>query len=193
MDKVVDARGLPCPKPVMLVSEAMESAADITVIVDNAPAKENVSRLAAGRGFAVSAEQRPDGIYLRLLKRSAPTAPQDGPVASGTVLFIGSDMVGRGDNAELGRLLMQSFLNTLGGLRERPETIVFMNSGVVLVTEGSPVLGELKQLAEQGVELLACGTCLSRLGLIDKLAVGKVSNMYTLAETMLRAQKVLTL
>ena len=193
MDKVVDARGLPCPKPVILVAEAMESAGDITVIVDNAPAQENVSRLAAGRGFAVSTEQRPDGIYLRLLKGTAPAAPQNGPVTSGTVLFIGSDTVGRGENTELGRLLMQSFLNTLGGLKDRPETIAFMNSGVALVTADSPVLGELKQLAGQGVELLACGTCLSRLGLSDKVAVGRVSNMYTLAEMMLRAQKVLTL
>ena len=68
-----------------------------------------------------------------------------------------------------------------------------MNSGVKLVAEGSAVLGELRQLESQGVEILACGTCLSRLKLTDKLAVGSVSNMYTLADTMLKAGKVIAL
>ena len=112
---------------------------------------------------------------------------------SGIVLFIGSDVVGRGENVELGKLLMQSFLNTARSLPNRPETVIFMNNGVKLVAEGSNVLGELKQLADAGVELLACGTCLSRLGLADKVAVGQVSNMFTIADTMTKAAKVISL
>jgi intracellular sulfur oxidation DsrE/DsrF family protein len=88
---------------------------------------------------------------------------------------------------------MQSFLHTLGGLTSRPETIVFMNSGVTLVTDDSPVLGELRQLENQGIEILACGTCISRLQLADKVAVGQVSNMYTIADTLLRAEKIISL
>jgi len=112
---------------------------------------------------------------------------------SGIVIFIGSNVIGRGENLELGKLLMQSFLNTLQSLPNRPETILFMNNGVKLVAEGSHVLGELKQLADSGIELLACGTCLSRLGLSDKVAVGQVSNMFTIADTMMRAMKVISL
>ena len=55
------------------------------------------------------------------------------------------------------------------------------------------MLGELKQIEEEGVELLACGTCLSRLGLSDKVAIGQVSNMYTLASILLEANKVISL
>ena len=117
----------------------------------------------------------------------------EAPVATGTVIFIGSDIIGRGENIELGKLLMQSFLNTTISLPNRPETLLFMNNGVKLVAEDSHVLGELKQLAEVGVELLACGTCLSRLGLSDKVAVGQVSNMFTIADTMTRAAKVISL
>ena len=115
------------------------------------------------------------------------------PKAGGIVVFIGSDVIGRGDNIELGKLLMQSFLNTLKSLPNRPETILFMNNGVKLVAEGSHVLGELKQLADSGIELLACGTCLSRLGLTDKVMVGQVSNMFTIADTMMKASKVISL
>lgn len=113
--------------------------------------------------------------------------------ATGIVLFISSDVLGSGDNQQLGSLLMQSFLHTTSGLTSRPETIIFMNSGVKLVTNDSLVLGELRQLENQGIEILACGTCLSRLQLIDKIVVGQVSNMYDIADTLLRADKVISL
>ena len=52
---------------------------------------------------------------------------------------------------------------------------------------------KLKQMEKQGVEILACGTCLDRLGIMDKVAAGQVSNMYTIAETMMKATKVVSL
>jgi selenium metabolism protein YedF len=113
--------------------------------------------------------------------------------SAGIVIFIGSDVIGRGENIELGKLLMQTFLNTVRSLLNKPETILFMNNGVKLVAEGSQVLGELKQLADSGIELLACGTCLSRFGLTDKVAIGQISNMFTIADTMTRASKVISL
>lgn len=72
-------------------------------------------------------------------------------------------------------------------------TILFFNSGVKLVVEGSPVLEDLRNLCGQGVEILACGTCLGYYELKEKIAVGEVSNMYNIAETMLRAGKVVGL
>ena len=111
----------------------------------------------------------------------------------GLVLFIGSDIIGRGENYELGSLLMQKFLHEAGGHRFKPETIVLMNNGVKLVTGDSLVAGELKQLKNQGVDILACGTCLSRLELTDKVAVGKVSNMADITNILLGAEKVISL
>ena len=119
---------------------------------------------------------------------------EEGPTsANRLVLFIGSDVVGRGENHQLGSLLMQKFLHTVGGHRFKPETIILMNSGAKLVTESSLVLGELKQLENQGVDILACGTCLSRFELTDKVAVGKVSNMNDITDVLLKAGKVISL
>ena len=42
----------------------------------------------------------------------------------------------------------------------------------------------------QGVRILTCGTCLNYYGLTDKLAVGEVTNMYVIAETMTKAGKL---
>ncbi len=46
MRQIVDARGLQCPQPVVLTSKAITVADQVTVIVDNAVARENVTRLA---------------------------------------------------------------------------------------------------------------------------------------------------
>ena len=193
MTRVVDARTLPCPQPVILTRQALDEADEVVTIVDNDAARENVSRLGQYQGLEVAVEEREDGTYLTLIRKSA-GQPEVQPVTmQDTIILIGSDTLGRGGNPQLGSLLMHSFLNTLGAFNSRPSSIIFMNDGVKLVTEDSTAVGELKQLEEQGVEILACGTCLSYLKLADRLAVGRVSNMYDLADIMLRAGKVITL
>lgn len=121
------------------------------------------------------------------------TKKEESTTTRGLVLFIGSDVIGRGEDYQLGNLLMQKFLHTMGGHRSRPETIVLMNSGVKLVAEDSLVSGELRQLENQGVGILSCGTCLSRFQLTDKVAVGQVSNMSDITDTLLKAGKVISL
>jgi selenium metabolism protein YedF len=109
------------------------------------------------------------------------------------VLLVPSEQFGRGDAPELGTLLVRGFFHTLGEVQPLPDKVVFLNSGVKLVVKGSPVLEDLQALAAQGVEILACGTCLGYFGLTDQVAVGQVSNMYTIAETLLQAGKVVSL
>lgn len=193
MAKLVDARNLSCPQPVMLTMKALEEADEVTIVVDNEAAHENVARLGKSQGCEVNIEQRNDGIYLTLKKAEVELDKKEPQAATRTVLFLGSDVVGRGDDYQLGSLLMQKFLHTLGGLTSRPETIVLINTGVKLVTEDSLVAGELRQLESQGIEILACGTCLSRFQLTDKVAVGRISDMYTIANTMLKAEKIISL
>ena len=48
----IDARGLSCPQPVVLVDKAVANGnTDLEILVDNEVARENVSRLAARRGL----------------------------------------------------------------------------------------------------------------------------------------------
>ncbi|MGB4312608.1 MAG: sulfurtransferase-like selenium metabolism protein YedF, partial [Natronincolaceae bacterium] len=42
-------------------------------------------------------------------------------------------------------------------------------------------------------EILSCGTCLDYFGLNDKLAVGSVSNMYTIVEKLNQISNITTL
>ncbi len=190
--KVVDARKLACPEPVMLTMKAIEEADEVTTIVDNETARENVSRFGNSQGYEVAIQPKEDGIYLTLRKAGAVPIKEQHQ-ATGIVLFLSSNVMGRGEDSQLGSLLMQKFLHTLGGLATKPETILLVNDGVKLVTQDSPVLGELRQLENQGTEVLACGTCLSRFQLMDKVAVGRVSDMYNIADTLLKAGKIISL
>ncbi len=197
MTTVIDARGLACPQPVILTRNALQESHTVTTIVDNATARENVRRMAEKAGATVQVEEQADGTYLHIALADAPQPEPEQqagspPVGGPLVLVIPGEFMGRGDD-ELGHILMRSFFHTLGEVAPLPDTIIFFNSGVKLVVEGSPVLEDLCDLAGQGVEILACGTCLGHYELKDKVAVGQVSNMYTIAETMLGARKVVSL
>jgi intracellular sulfur oxidation DsrE/DsrF family protein len=82
-------------------------------------------------------------------------------------------------------MLMSNFFKLLGESEDKPSSLIFWNAGVRLLCEGSPVLNRLKLLEEQGVELLACATCLEHFELTDKLAVGKPTNMMKSIQSMM--------
>ncbi|MGD1117977.1 MAG: sulfurtransferase-like selenium metabolism protein YedF [Dehalococcoidales bacterium] len=104
-------------------------------------------------------------------------------------LLIQSETLGRG-NDELGTLLMSKFLGTLSESKEKPAALVFWNTGVKLVAEGSWALAHLKKLEQQGVEILACATCLDFFELTGKIKVGKATNMAKSIQTMLSTEMV---
>ena len=67
---MVDARGLSCPMPVVMVQKKVNknSPAELTVLVDNQCAVENVSRFAGSQGYKVSVKADGDDFTLTLTK-----------------------------------------------------------------------------------------------------------------------------
>jgi len=192
MGKIVDARGLNCPEPVIMTKKAMDEdrSIAITAIVSNETARENVSKLGRSQGYGVEVEQKGQDYYI-YLSPGADNGELEKTAGDITVL-VKSSLFGEGDN-ELGQVLMKSFLYTLNELDQQVKHMIFMNSGVRLTSEGSPVLEHLTALEAKGVEILSCGTCLDFYHLKEKLAVGKVTNMYTAMELLTNATKAITL
>jgi len=64
----VDVRGFSCPIPVVRTKKAIEENPNkiITVLVESAVSKENVSRLAQSKGYSTKAEEVEDGFRLLL-------------------------------------------------------------------------------------------------------------------------------
>ncbi|KUG03719.1 hypothetical protein ASZ90_018862 [hydrocarbon metagenome] len=194
MSKIVDARGLDCPQPVILTKRAMDEGEGITelvTIVDRDVARENVKRLAQSQGYECNVEQKDGDYHIHMLK-TAVLEQKDSAACADIVILIKSDLFGEGD-PELGQVLMKGFLYTLNELEAGLKALIFMNKGIFLTIEGSPVLEHIQALEKKGVEVLSCGTCLDFYQKTQSLAAGKITNMYTAVETMSEAAKTITI
>lgn len=206
MKKTIDACGLTCPAPVLLVKDAVEQSnaqemmEGLTVLVDNAASLENVSRFLGSRGCSVT-ESHEGGVY-RLEARcdgndsAGPvekTATRAAKAAEQKVLvLITSDCLGSGDD-ELGRKLMVSYIKTIKEMGEELWQLIFVNSGVKLTISSSPVLTELQEYEKTGVIIFACGTCLEHFGLTAEKQVGGSTNMLDIITATQLADKVITI
>ena len=201
MKHEVNALGKQCPIPVVMTKKVIDGAVigdEITVLVDNETAVKNLSSLANKTGCSFVSEKLEEKKYQ--VKLEVQTQQKGEPVEEEefvcdthkkvTVAVISSKVMGNGDD-ELGGILIKGFLYALSQMETHPDTILFYNGGAKLTTEGSASLEDLKKMEEEGVEILTCGTCLKHYGLMDKLQVGKVTDMYTIAERMMGADKII--
>ena len=192
MKKTIDARGLACPEPVIMTKKALDSREvnEVLAIVDNRAALENISRLVKTMNLASMVEEQDGSFFINITKEEL--QPDKENLRGSTVVLVKSNVLGQGDD-KLGSILMKSLMYTLTQMDGEIKTLMFLNSGVLLTTSGSALIEHIKQLERNGVEVLSCGTCLDFYGLTDKLEVGKVGNMYAIAEEMLHASKVIVL
>jgi len=196
MKREVDARNQLCPKPVIMTKKALEeiNSGIITTIVDNEVAKENVSKLAKSLGYLYTVEKNSESEYYIHITKGETTEEQTEEtqatctpnIFKDIVVVFGNDKLGQGLD-ELGHVLMKGYIYTLTESLPFPSTLLFLNGGVKLTTEGSEAIEDLKKLETEGVEILSCGTCLDYYNIKDKLMVGQITNMYTIVEKMKNA------
>nr|WP_078697462.1 sulfurtransferase-like selenium metabolism protein YedF [Caloramator quimbayensis] len=192
--KKIDCSGMACPKPVIMTKKELESmeSGELEVIVDNDAARENVSKLVKSMGLSYQVFEKEKLFHIIIKKEESSCECEIEQISSRPVILIGSDKFGVGDD-KLGTVLMKSYLYALTEAEVKPTTILFVNSGVKLVIEGSDVLESVKTLESMGVEIYACGTCLDFYNIKDKLSVGSITNMYTIVEKMNSASNTIKL
>ena len=68
---MIDARGLSCPMPVVLVQKAVQadSPATLEVLLDNPCSVENVTRFASNSGYAVEVTTADEDEYRLVLTK----------------------------------------------------------------------------------------------------------------------------
>lgn len=197
----LDCIGLSCPQPVLRAKEALEQGAGcIEVLVDNEASKNNVTRFARNQGHEVHCADRTDGTFVLTITAAAVPSSQAIsaqdyrcvlPTEEKLIYVIASDSMGRGSD-ELGWALLQTYIQTIKDVSPLPQKIILYNSGVKLVTTASGALDALKRLQEQGVEILACGTCLDFFKLKSAIQVGQISNMHEIMSSMAAADKIIS-
>lgn len=201
MEKIVDARGMACPLPVVHTKKAAEDmhpGDTLRVLVDNEIAVQNLTRFAAHKGYEAAAQKNADNDYAVVMhitggkaapaEESAQTCAPDSR-KKGMVVVLSANAMGTGD-PKLGTALMKAFVFALTKQDQLPETILCYNTGAYLTCEGADTLEDMKALEAEGVTIRTCGTCLDFYGLKEKLAVGSVTNMYEIVECMESASSI---
>ena len=178
--------------------QALTGPEVIEVLVDNEIAVQNVMKMATAQGGEVTSEKVAEKEYKVVISMngapvvaSEETCEECTPdMKNNTVVVISSDRMGTGNDA-LGKVLIKGFIYAITQLDTLPKKILFYNGGATLTVEGSDSLEDLKSLEAQGVEILTCGTCLDYYEVKDKLAVGSVTNMYSIVESLAEAGKII--
>lgn len=203
MKQTLDYRGKACPIPVIETKKVLAQLSpgdQVEVLVDNSVAAQNLTKLAAQKKLTAVTEVKEANLFHVTLTLTEKLQPEDtasaepdcGPKKEegDMVVVLSSDQMGEGDE-KLGHILMKGFIYALTELEMLPETVILYNSGVKLAALGSDSLADLTLLQSQGVEILACGTCLNHYQLTEQLGVGSVTNMYTIVEKLSEARKVM--
>lgn len=195
----IDARGLSCPAPVLEVKAAVESRHPqrIDVLVDNEPARQNVTRFLESQGYKTAVEQA--GKFFTVIGTNGDSVPEPKPVLTDPtrarkkiMVMVAADRMGSGDDL-LGAKLMINFIKTLKEMGDELWRLVFVNSGVKLTIDAAGALEELKDMEDSGLTILVCGTCLDHFDLLERKQVGETTNMLDIVTAMQLADKVINI
>lgn len=203
----VDLRGMTCPAPVIKTKKLFDDQNVTTVeaMVDDDVCVNNLQRLAKtlkanfsvqdrGGHFAVTLDRSGSAIQQTEGGHTDPTPAKSlhnsAPAQTGTILFIASDTLGKGEE-EFSRTLLNLFLQTIFDSGLQPRAILLINSGVTLLARESQTLKVLNDLKNAGCEVLACGLCVDFYQLKEQIPREQITNMFAIAEYLFAAEKVI--
>ncbi|MGD9684041.1 MAG: sulfurtransferase-like selenium metabolism protein YedF [Candidatus Obscuribacterales bacterium] len=207
MKKEVDLRGLVCPEPVLRTKKLLDDKSVVTIeaLVETEVNVKNLERLA--RSQKVSMTSAPEGEHFRVtIERDGESAGETAPAPAahahvqgvpqaqtgvGTVVFLGKDSFGQGDES-FSRNLLDVFLQTLLDSGHLPRAILMANTGVKLLARDSSCRKVLQDFKEAGCDVLACGLCVEFYGLKEDIDKDDITNMFAICEYMMTADKVLS-
>ncbi|MGX7204988.1 sulfurtransferase-like selenium metabolism protein YedF [Enterococcus pingfangensis] len=190
----IDALGKACPLPVIETKKALREHAVVQTLVDNEIATQNLKKMADQLGYIYQMDQDAPSHYTVVISKGntdlteeLPQVAEPAATVDDYIVVVDTNVMGRGSD-ELGKNLLKGFIYSVAEQDVLPQKIIFYNGGVHSVGEGSDSLEDLKNLADHGVEIYACGACLNFYELTP--AVGEVTNMYRIVEMMRQAPKI---
>ena len=203
MVKIVDAKGKKCPLPIILTKRVIDQGAMgdvVEVLLDNDISKCNLAQylseigleyteVCEGEIYSVKFELSEVKIAKGVEEINCPIpAQKSNNNVEPYVVVVKSSKMGEGA-AELGEILMRSYLNSLSEGSTLPATIIFYNEGVELLREGCDCVEVLKQIESKEVEIICCGACVEYYGVAP--SVGTISNMFKISSVLAAASKVI--
>ena len=188
----LDCRNLNCPEPLLRTKKALgelKIAESLEILVNDVAPRENIKRFLAKNGFEAQISQAGADTLIKTVKTDElkdesiddiycdVTAPK-----RGKVIFLNEEQCGSGP---IGKSLLAKFLGAALSLDEKPVKVICVNNAVRITTNrGHECFEAIKKLNEAGAEILSCGSCLESYKLVDKLAIGEISNAYEIMDVL---------
>lgn len=188
----LDCRNLNCPEPLLRTKKALgelKIGESLEILVNDVAPRENIKRFLAKNGFEAQISQAGADTLIKTVKTDelkdesiddiycSVTAPK-----RGKVIFLNEEQCGSGP---IGKSLLAKFLGAALNLDEKPVKVICVNNAVHITTNrGHECFEAIKKLNEAGAEILSCGSCLEGYKLVDKLAIGEISNAYEIMDVL---------
>ena len=188
----LDCRNLNCPEPLLRTKKAfgeLKIGETLEILVNDVAPRENIKRFLAKNGFEAKISQAGADTLIKTVKTDElkdesiddiycnVTAPK-----RGKVIFLNEEQCGSGP---IGKSLLAKFLGAALNLDEKPVKVICVNNAVHITTNrGHECFEAIKKLNEAGAEILSCGSCLEGYKLVDKLAIGEISNAYEIMDVL---------
>lgn len=188
----LDCRNLNCPEPLLRAKKALgelKIGESLEILVNDIAPSENIKRFLAKNGFEAQISQAGADTLIKTVKTDelkdesiddiycGVTAPK-----RGKVIFLNEEQCGSGP---IGKSLLAKFLGAALNLDEKPVKVICVNNAVRITTNrGHECFEAIKKLNEAGAEILSCGSCLEGYKLVDKLAIGEISNAYEIMDVL---------
>ena len=188
----LDCRNLNCPEPLLRTKKALgelKIGESLEILVNDVAPRENIKRFLAKNGFEAQISQAGADTLIKTVKtdelKDANIDDIYCNVAApkrGKVIFLNEEQCGSGP---IGKSLLAKFLGAALNLDEKPVKVICVNNAVHITTNrGHECFEAIKKLNEAGAEILSCGSCLEGYKLVDKLAIGEISNAYEIMDVL---------
>lgn len=190
--KELDLRNKSCPIPLVETRKFINNNrnTDFKIILDNEVSFLNIKKYLENNKINYSSNKSDELYIFEVIFDGNEKLSHEKFEVNNFSILIMSDLFGEGDE-ELSRVLMKSYFYALDESITLPSNIIFINSGVKLLTENYDVIKHVESLKNRGVSILACGICTDYYKLKDHIKVAEITNMYSIIEILNNSDSVI--
>ncbi len=192
--EVIDTRGLKSPKPLVMLKQAINDLSmpeQFLIIVDNLSSKDEIEDYLKENQISYNARGEENVFRITINKNNLDSSKlSDDETEEDYLIAFGNNQLGRG-NEDLGKELINEFVNTLKKEKNLPSKIIFYNAGVFLITGNSSIIEVFKEFEQAGIELLICERSVNCFNLKNQISIGSIISMVQISNYIIASKKVL--
>ncbi|AID44217.1 SirA family protein [Candidatus Arthromitus sp. SFB-mouse-Japan] len=187
----LDLRKKSCPIPLVETRKFINNNknVDFKIILDNEVSFINIKKFLENNKINYSSNKSGnDFLFEVIFDGNEQLSKNDFQINNFTILVM-SELFGNGSD-ELSNVLMKSYFYALDESITLPSNIIFINSGVKLLTNEN-IIKNIDSLREKGVSIYYCGICVDYYSIKDKVRLDEITNMYSIIDILNNSDNVI--